>query len=971
MSFEDCQFVFTDREKDILACIVSGRTSKKSIAATLNISPKTVAFHNQNILQKIHCSSWEYIPQWLDDQKMTESLRSRFANISDEMEQIEVSTLKNKWILFLKKWKKLCLIIIFLIIGTYFISVIFFKKENEFIQENLIKYRIDRKDLLKKITHKMNQFEVHNIPIVCIIGMGGIGKTTLANFWTEEFVQKHPQTFVGTIHAETSISRQLSLEELSTLLAKTPQQKNDLSAIEHTQCQKEKRRLQFIKDALLREKEWILIFDNVESYTDIHELLPKDSNHWGNGHILITTRNAHFSKIDDFSPDNILFIEELTLDESMELFIKLRYKGEGNIPSEEKEQIKAFLKDIPPFPLDISVAARHMKHNNLSFDDYKKQMNLKREEFNVVEQEILTETTTYNQTRYGILSLSFNQVIDKNPKFAFLLKILTLLDSQNIPLHILNQIEDPILCQSFLSEMRKQSLIMDENKKNDFSFLSIHRSTQNFAQTYVKQKFSTEYNQKMLAEFSDIFARYLNDLLDCENFQQIQMIVPHCLRMIENNQIMPSIKGVIAISLGWTYFCLGDDVKAQHYLEYGIELIQQENKNQKTQRKDKVSLNHTNNQKYSEDIHIVRATMYLGIIALRNGQLEKAHKLLTWCLPIYQLSNNFVDYTHNLIFLGHLYMLKDDYEKAKNFLKNSIEIGKKYNVRKTNMGRAHAFLGLLYKEEGDYEKAILEFNKSIEYYDSKMLKAWAMAHKAGCETEMGNYDQSKKILEDCINLYHQNNASHHVILGWVFSFLGSVYRKTREFHKSKKCFEDGLHIYENAQSDDKMLSNIGLSFPLIHLGKLALKIGDLESAEQYLIAGQKENIKIFGEKNSRTMWANFALARLYGRKNQHEKALMVANDCLTYYEKILKPTHPKIAKIKSFIGSLFIKMDKLSDAEHILIEAYHILKKHYKALHCELLPTIDRLIRLYTYLNNVEKMKDFMREKETLLKMMS
>lgn len=497
LDFND-KVIFTDREKDILACIVNGRTSKKCIATTLNISPKTVAFHNQNILKKINISSWEYIPQWLDDHNMTESLRARFVTLYDDIKKNENTAEEKRLLLFIKNWKIILILMILPFLGFYYAPTLFFKRQNEIIQEILPKYCLERARLLKVITQKMNQTDPHKIPTVCIIGMGGIGKTTLSKLWVEDFLKHHPKTFVGMIHSETAISRQLSLEELSTDLAKTTKQKSEMSEIEHTQCQKEKKRLQFIKDALLNEERWILIFDNVESYADIYDLLPKNPQHWGNGYILITTRNAHFEKTEFFDTNNILFLDELNIDESVDLFIKLRYPGKSVISPDEEKRIKDFLKDFPPFPLDISVAARHMNYNNLSIEEYKKQIDLKSDTFHEVEKDILTEITSYTQTRYGILSLSFKQVLDKNPKFYMLLKVLTLLDSQNIPLHILYQVEDQLVCQSFLNEMRKHSLIMNEKKQEDYFVFSVHRSTQNFSKAYVNQQFSAEENKKIL-----------------------------------------------------------------------------------------------------------------------------------------------------------------------------------------------------------------------------------------------------------------------------------------------------------------------------------------------------------------------------------------------------------------------------------------------------------------------------------------
>lgn len=56
---------FTNREIDIIACILQGRTAKR-IAFLLGIAPKTVENHLRNIMLKINCSSKEKIIDFIE-----------------------------------------------------------------------------------------------------------------------------------------------------------------------------------------------------------------------------------------------------------------------------------------------------------------------------------------------------------------------------------------------------------------------------------------------------------------------------------------------------------------------------------------------------------------------------------------------------------------------------------------------------------------------------------------------------------------------------------------------------------------------------------------------------------------------------------------------------------------------------------------------------------------------------------------
>lgn len=69
---------FTQREIDIIACIVKGRSSKK-ISTFLNISPRTVETHVRHISQKLECHSRENIIDFIEKTKCSETLKNYYS----------------------------------------------------------------------------------------------------------------------------------------------------------------------------------------------------------------------------------------------------------------------------------------------------------------------------------------------------------------------------------------------------------------------------------------------------------------------------------------------------------------------------------------------------------------------------------------------------------------------------------------------------------------------------------------------------------------------------------------------------------------------------------------------------------------------------------------------------------------------------------------------------------------------------
>lgn len=71
---------FTPREKDVLACMLSGR-SFKAIAALLNLSPKTIETHTRNIFQKTHINNREEAINHIESSNQYETLKEHYFKI--------------------------------------------------------------------------------------------------------------------------------------------------------------------------------------------------------------------------------------------------------------------------------------------------------------------------------------------------------------------------------------------------------------------------------------------------------------------------------------------------------------------------------------------------------------------------------------------------------------------------------------------------------------------------------------------------------------------------------------------------------------------------------------------------------------------------------------------------------------------------------------------------------------------------
>jgi hypothetical protein len=151
------------------------------------------------------------------------------------------------------------------------------------------------------------------------VGIAGAGKTTLAR----QYARKQRAAVILEVNAETRETLIDSFENLAHALSTTEEDQRILRGLQEIKDSKkrEERILHFVKDHLKLHKDWILIYDNVELFADFQNQLPQDDGTWGQGKILITTRDSNIQNMSTIAA--VVEVNELTPSEKLTLFRKI------------------------------------------------------------------------------------------------------------------------------------------------------------------------------------------------------------------------------------------------------------------------------------------------------------------------------------------------------------------------------------------------------------------------------------------------------------------------------------------------------------------------------------------------------------------------------------------------------------------------------------------------------------------------
>lgn len=727
---------------------------------------------------------------------------------------------------------------------------------------------LNRAQLLKQIDKKLTGDK--KIKAIALVGIGGAGKSTLAR----QYANQQNDDVVWEINAETKESLNRSLEALAYLLAKTEEDKKELRVLEEIKNPERKadRILSFTKAKLRKLLSWFLVYDNVENFTEVQKYFPMDSTSWGNGKIIVTTRNSNISN--NSYIHHTITIGELTHEEKVNLFLSIiNYNNSQLLPKEDKKTHK-FLDNIPPFPLDISSTAHYLKTTKLPYEKYLENIRYFSEDFSNLHEELENDISGYTGSRYKIIISALTKLIEENKEFENFLLLLSLVDSQNVPRELFDFFKNNVLSEKFIYGLNKYCLVTTKN--TPYETISIHRSIQKIISYYIYRQIHIKNRKEKFRHVAKVFEDYLINTAEGDNYDKIKNLIIHCQSFVNKEFISLEIKKNIEGKLGILMYRLGYYVKAKYLL--------------------KKSLSSTNIENKDSYLDIALFMQYLGNVYGYLGNLPKAEGFLEKSLCIYKnnLAKNDCRIAYILLDMGLVNYRLGQYKKAKKLFEESLKIHKKqFPEDHFRIAWVSTHLGMTYGAMGYYEKAEALFNKSFRIYkknfgEKHIKTAWVLLHIGRIYKERGDYEKAKNLIEYALFIYKKNFSENDVSITRIITNLGSVYANLGKYENAKTFLKKSLKLQEENFGKEDILT----AETLMELGKVCFLEEQLEEAEALI----NRSLRVFQKNNHPNSYVCLeTLADIYGDKyikmktNKEELNLHdLKEQSLTYLTESLK-----------------------------------------------------------------------------------
>lgn len=741
---------------------------------------------------------------------------------------------------------------------------------------------LHRPEIISHIDEKLKG--QRGIQTVALVGPGGAGKTTLSR----QYAHEQNANVIWEINAETQESLRSSFQDLAEKLAITEKDKRILKEIQNINDAEERDRqaVSFVKERIRIHGNWLLVFDNAEEFSTIQPYLPQDERTWGKGKVILTTRNSNIQNNKHIN--DIIQIEELQSDQKFSLFAKIMSQKNKNFSSLAQVEVKAFLENIPPYPLDISVAAYYLKTTNISYKEYLENLRELKREFVVVQENLLKDAGDYTQTRYGIITLSLQRIINTNKDFRDLLLFTSLLDSQNIPTDLLRSYKNKEIVSSFIHNLKKYSLTIDSplDSSRLISSFSIHRSTQAISLDYLIKKLKLKKTSRLMISIAKFLENYLYISINQENFLKMKLLVSHCESFLNHKSLLSNIsKSYIKSKLGCIYFYLWDYAKSKQYLEESIKHL---------------SKVYPENSK-----RIAYSLMFLGNLYRGMGNYEKAMHILEQSIVIYKNDIKDVGFSRALGFLGIVYREMGNYEKAKALFEQQLTIIKKYfSENSIPAAAALAHLGTVHKDLGNFDegKQFLEQSLIIYKSHSEIGFAWVLRLLGNLYREMGDYKKAKQLIEESLIIHKKHFEENHLYIINSLIYLGIVYKDLGNFRKAKELFDQSLKVYSKNYGEQhtetaRILKNIG---------EIYFLEGNIGTAENFI----NRALKIFEENNHPERYLCFeSLSDIYMYKYKKSLNKSIKQQALNYLKQALEIIDACFPKTSSHVKRIRFKLD--------------------------------------------------------------
>lgn len=730
------------------------------------------------------------------------------------------------------------------------------------------------------------------VQIIC--GAGGMGKTQMAL----EYAYRFRDDYATILWLRTETPQTL-LTDLIALMG--------FLDLPEKQVRERYQILSAVRNWLNGHVNWLLIFDNVEEFDIVHELLPTRSVN----HILLTTRRQGTSASGYPLHLQPWSTEEGTLFLLHRAMLLSEFAPLEAAADELRIQAASICQELGGLPLALDQAGAYLEETGCTLIGYQ-------ERFQTRKMQMLsrrgTESFAHPDPVSSTILLAVEHVERQAPSAAELLRLCAFLASDAIPEELITrqsvEILGPVLYSSTMNPFERDNIyalfnatsLMELNVQR--RLLTIHRLVQMVIVTHMDKATQQQWARRALLAVNRAFP-VISQEMSSMTLSWSDQLLPHALCTLtwidrflpaeQQSTMAPEISGLL-FNVSSFLLTRGYDQKAEPLLERCLFLREQ-------------TLG-------ASDLAVAEPLARLGCLFRVQGRHAGAEALLQRALTIYEQAS--LSTSSVLIpVLGNLAMLSLDrgqYEQAETFIKRVISIEEQLQGAEARVPSL-TDLAIIYRKQGRYEEALALLLHAVRLYEQtfgpehpKLLVV--LNNLANFYWEQDKYAEAKPVYLRALHLSEQTQGSDASHVATVLFNLGEVCREQEQYEEAESYYFSALSLWKQTVGSRHLLT----AYALHGLALLRMAQSQPKEAEQFF----QETIQIW-EQACDEPHADLAevihdLGRLYARQGKDEAAEPLFECALQMREQVLGQTNPALAASLHHLGLLYARQGRREKA---------------------------------------------------------
>lgn len=658
-----------------------------------------------------------------------------------------------------------------------------------------------------------------------IHGMGGVGKTQLAN----EYAHRHRGDYalVWWLRAEQTATLAGDYAGLAPHLGIAAPANAPVPEV----CRA-------VKAALEQSDGWLLIFDNAEGPETLKDYLPQDVR----GHVLVTSRNPNFRAV-----AKPLAVEVWPKREAVEFLLK-RTERKGK---EAREAAARLAEELGYLPLALEQAGAYMDETALGFNDYITR-------FRAHRRELLALGKPYSDSDRTVATtwdISFQRLRETHPAAADLFNLCAFFAPDDIPLDIIEEgveflppalaeaLKDQLKLDQAIATLRKHALADVEDGK-----LSLHRVVQLVARDRLASDETATWAELAVCVLNKVFPM---ESWDVRTWPQCQRVLAHARTAAEHAErlaLAPDATGRLLNQIGVHLLARAQFADAHACIERALKIV---------------------GQVYGPEHPTVAYVINnLGSVLKELGDLSGARACFERALRIGGKESGpddpaLVTVLNNL---GQVLHALGDLSEARTYLERALRIGEKENgpehlavaTTVNNLGLVLQELGALTEARACFERALRVSEK--EYGPEHPTVAMHVNNLGRVLHALGDLPRAKAYIERALKSIERAYGTGQPRVATCINNLGTVLQGMGDLAGAKGCYERTLKIDEKAYGPE----HPEVATDVVNLGFLLEQQGDPLGAKRCYERAMAIFRKFLPKEHPYTQFVRRGLERLGG-----------------------------------------------------------------------------------------------------------